>query len=237
MIWFMGKKAEKIYSHLTIATPTQQETDANTMALFNKTVKAFEDYFNPRNNYLHYFILLSNQIQGSQKTNEEYIRAIYAMSSKCGFTTEENTKIIEMRLLADMKDKALSRELQVDTNITLADNQKLHQSPNASSEDRTVADVSSSRGMQSSRYSSSSGMASQNSSGSTTLKSQGRSRGEEEGCRTDTEYRTASTEHRTASTVEELMPEEDAQLMVNVVNNATSLITLLWCAELKRLKQ
>ena len=179
MIWFMGKKAEKIYSHLTIATPTQQETDANTMALFNKTVKAFEDYFNPRNNYLHYFILLSNQIQGSQKTNEEYIRAIYAMSSKCGFTTEENTKIIEMRLLADMKDKALSRELQVDTNITLADNQKLHQSPNASSEDRTVADVSSSRGMQSSRYSSSSGMASQNSSGSTTLKSQGRSRGEE----------------------------------------------------------
>ena len=41
------------------------------------------------------------------------------MSSKCGFTTEENTKMIKMRLLAGMKDKALSRELQVDTIITL----------------------------------------------------------------------------------------------------------------------
>ena len=60
MIWFKGEKAEKIYSQLTIATPTQQETDADTMALFNKTVKAFEDYFNPRNNHLHYSILLSN---------------------------------------------------------------------------------------------------------------------------------------------------------------------------------
>ena len=43
------------------------------------------------------------------------------------------------------------------------------------------------------------------------------------------------TLYKTASTVEELMPEEDAQPMVNVVNNAISLITLLRYAKLKRL--
>lgn len=199
MIYCMGDEAEKVYTQLTIAAPNETETTANPMVLFDRTVTAFEEYFNPRNNHLHYSILLSNRAQGAQETNEEFIREIYEMSSKCGFTAEENTKMIKMRLLAGMRDKALARELQVDTNITLEDikskmrakeiilnNQKVQQYATSNSGERTVAYVRNNysgqrRGQINS--SGSSGMAGRNISGSTTLKSQGRSWGEEDGYR------------------------------------------------------
>ena len=60
-------------------------------------------------------------MQDSYETNEEFIRDIYEMPSKCGFTKDENNKMIKIRLLAGMKDRALSRELQIDPELTLDD--------------------------------------------------------------------------------------------------------------------
>ena len=119
LVYTMGEEAEKVYSQLTITKPTETEATENPQLLYERTVKAFKDYFNPTSNSLHYSILLSSCVQKMGQTNEEFIRELYELAGKCDFSDEQNKSMIKMRLLAGMSDKPLSRELQLDPAVTV----------------------------------------------------------------------------------------------------------------------
>ncbi|XP_067928862.1 uncharacterized protein [Watersipora subatra] len=119
LIYVMGEESEKVYTQLTITAPTEQQIADNANVLYDNTVIAFTNYFNPASNSLHYSILLSGCEQKAGQTNEEFIRELCELGSKCDFDNAQHNNMINMRLLAGMKDKALSRELQLDANITL----------------------------------------------------------------------------------------------------------------------
>lgn len=119
MVYVMGEEAEKVYAQLEIETPTAEQVAANGDELYDRTVAAFKNYFNPTSNTLHYQILLSGCEQRREQTNEEFIRELYELASKCGLEKEQEKNMIKMRLLAGMKDKALSRELQLDDKVSV----------------------------------------------------------------------------------------------------------------------
>jgi len=119
LIYIMGEDAEKVYLQLDVKKPTEDELKDKPNLLYDNTVQAFAEYFNPQSNALHYAILLSSYEQQRGQTNEEFIRELYEIAKKCYFKPEEEKTLIKMRLLAGMSDKALSRELQMDPNVTV----------------------------------------------------------------------------------------------------------------------
>jgi len=116
LIFVMGEEAEKIFPLLTVA-PDTSGTPANT--LYARTLAAFDAYFQPRDCSLHYSILFSNRVQGNHKSNEEYIRALYELVTKCNWGDAQQVSMLRTRILAGMRDKELSRELQLDDRVTL----------------------------------------------------------------------------------------------------------------------
>ena len=119
LIYVMGDEAEKVFAQLTILTPSTEEATANPSKLYDNTVEAFNNYFNPTSNTLHYQIIFGSCVQVMGQTNEQFIRELYELISKCGFTPEQQNIMLKMRLLAGMEDKALSRELQLDADVTV----------------------------------------------------------------------------------------------------------------------
>lgn len=119
LIYIMGEEAEKVHTQLRIEKPTEEEVKNKPNELYDRTVQAFQEYFNPSSNTLHYSILLSNFVQQQGQSNEEFIRELYELVTKCGFSAEVQQVMIRMRLLAGMCDKELSRELQLDSNVTI----------------------------------------------------------------------------------------------------------------------
>jgi len=117
LIYVMGEEAEKIFPQLTIREHAGEGPARNT--LYKRTLDAFDTYFNPRNNALHYTILFHNRNQLKHESNEEYIRNVHVLSLKCGFPNVQRDDMLRTRLLAGMSDKVLSRELQLDAKVTL----------------------------------------------------------------------------------------------------------------------
>ena len=120
LIYIMGDQAEKVYTQLEVQQPTEEQVTANAHQLFDNTVRAFTEYFNPTNNQLHYSIMMSNCQQKKGQSNEEFIRELYEIAGKCGFQETEKTLMLKMRLLAGMSDKSLARELQLDSEVSIA---------------------------------------------------------------------------------------------------------------------
>lgn len=132
LVYCMGKEAESIVGQLNVRAPraevqadeargilAAQAEDADG-TLYNRTVEALEAYFNPRNNHLHYAVLFGSRTQQAEETNEHFIRSLYELIDKCsGWDQAHKNDMLRVRLLAGIKDKELSRELQINDDITL----------------------------------------------------------------------------------------------------------------------
>lgn len=123
LIYVMGEEAESIHNQLTIRDQTVEDgTPVATDTIYARTLEAFNGYFNPQENTLHYRILFSSRLQASKETNEQFIREIYELAAKCSWTdTVVKQDMIKTRLMAGMLDKTLSRELQLKPDISLED--------------------------------------------------------------------------------------------------------------------
>ena len=117
LIYVMGDEAEKVFRQV-VPRETVGNEDANA-TLFIRTLDGFTNYFHPRDNSLHYSILFSSRIQGPTESNEEFIRSLYELADKCNWEPAQQTLMLRTRILAGMKDKSLSRELQLDENVTI----------------------------------------------------------------------------------------------------------------------
>lgn len=119
LIYIMGEEAEKIMVQITPRAAGADEEAADT--LFIRTLEGFDAYFSPRDNSLHYSIVFSSRVQGPDESNEEFIRDLYELVAKCGWSADQQALMLRTRILAGMKDKALSRELQLNDNVTIND--------------------------------------------------------------------------------------------------------------------
>ena len=84
-----------------------------------ETLFALDTYFVPRANPLHSTIMFSNRVQRPEESNEQFIRNLHELSVKCGWDDEVRQNMLKTKLLAGMSDKHLSRELQLNENVTL----------------------------------------------------------------------------------------------------------------------
>jgi hypothetical protein len=126
LIYMMGEEAETIYEQLTVRVPRAADPGNNIDAedddgtLFDRTVEAFDAYFVPRDNHLHYAVMLGSRSQLPGETNEQFIRNLHELAAKCtNWNQEHRNDMLRTRLLAGMRDKELSRELQLNADITL----------------------------------------------------------------------------------------------------------------------
>ena len=77
-------------------------------------------YFTPRDNHLLYATLFMSHSQQADESNEHFIRNLHELVLKCiGWDQPHKDDMLRIRLLAGMRDKDLSRELQINNNITL----------------------------------------------------------------------------------------------------------------------
>ena len=76
---------EKVYAQLAIEIPSIEEAKENMERLYENTVTAFTNYFNPTSNQLRHSIMLRNCCQKQEETNEEFICELYELVERCGF--------------------------------------------------------------------------------------------------------------------------------------------------------
>lgn len=127
LIYRMGEESEAIVPHLQVR-PTRAADNANNIAaedpegtLFDCTIEAFDKYFNPRDNHLHYAVLFGSHMQQPDESNDRFIRSLHDMAAKCtGWDQNHRDDMIRTQILSGMRDKELSRELQLNADITLA---------------------------------------------------------------------------------------------------------------------
>ena len=126
LLYCMGEEAESISAQLVVRPPRVADVPNNIAAedadgtLFNRTVEALDNYFMPRDNHLHYAVLLGSRVQQADESNEQFIRNVHELAAKCGnWDQAHRNDMMRTRLLAGMRDKELSRELQLNVNITL----------------------------------------------------------------------------------------------------------------------
>jgi len=117
LIYCMGEEAEAISTQITVRDPTEHENADVT--LLARTIEAFDNYFNPRSSHLHYEVLFGSRVQQVGESNEQFIRNLHELAMKCSWDENHRNNMLRSRLLAGMLDKDLSRELQVDPDVTL----------------------------------------------------------------------------------------------------------------------
>lgn len=112
LVYIMGDTAEDILLQLSFANQADRKK-------YEKVWDAFDKYYQPKTNVMHYVVKFHAREQLTGEANEQFIRELHALAQKCNFgdKLEEN---IKFRLLAGMTDKNLSLQLQQDAEITLA---------------------------------------------------------------------------------------------------------------------
>ena len=88
--------------------------------LYNRTVKALDAYLTPMDMHLHYAVLFMSQSKSPEESNEHFIRNLRELVSRCsGWDQLRKEDMMRIRLLAGMRDKDLSRKLEINDSITL----------------------------------------------------------------------------------------------------------------------
>lgn len=120
LIYVMGQSADDIFEQLSLETQIEvaPATDPVTYRdrTFAEVMEAFGHYFEPRSNYRHYRIQFGKRQQLADENSEAYVRELYALAGKCNFerASSKEDRIAD-QILAGMRDKDLSLELQIDS--------------------------------------------------------------------------------------------------------------------------
>ncbi|XP_033991872.1 uncharacterized protein K02A2.6-like [Trematomus bernacchii] len=112
LIYAMGNEAENIFKSFTFA----EEDDGDDFAV---VVGKFNEYFFPRRNVIHERACFHQRVQRPGEKAEGFIRALYDLSEHCEFGASRDENIRD-RIVVGIRDKELSRRLQLTADLTLA---------------------------------------------------------------------------------------------------------------------
>ena len=97
----------------------KQKPQGGSESVFTGTIKALDKYFRPTKNHQHHSVLLAKRSQLKGETNHQYIVSVNGLALQCDeWDHETRSEMVRVRLLARMRDQALSIELQRKTPCT-----------------------------------------------------------------------------------------------------------------------
>lgn len=111
LIYALGGEAENIYGSFTFDNVDDCDT-------FDIVLGKFDAYFIPKRNVIHERARFHQRIQSAGEKAEAYIRALYELSEHCEFGPNRDENIRD-RLVVGIRDKELSRKLQLMEDLTL----------------------------------------------------------------------------------------------------------------------
>ena len=100
LVYSMGPEAESVLQSFG--------GEANT---FTAVIQKLDEYFIPKRNFIAERQSFEQRNQAGWESNEQYIRALFSQADKCDFTDKQER--LRDRLLAGMRDKELSKKIQL----------------------------------------------------------------------------------------------------------------------------
>ncbi|KAJ8259412.1 hypothetical protein GJAV_G00168980 [Gymnothorax javanicus] len=111
LIYAMGNEAENIFKSFIFA---DGEKDDN----YDTVLAKFDNYFTPKKNVIHERACFHMRVQKVGETAESFIKALYELSENCDFG-QSRSEHIRDRLVVGIRDKEVSRRLQLMSDLTL----------------------------------------------------------------------------------------------------------------------
>ena len=111
LLYAMGPEAETIVAQLALTADESKNFDA--------VITKLNDYFKPKTNVIHERARLNQRVQKEGETSQAFISSLYELAENCGYSAEVKKEQIRDRLVSGIKDKTLSKELQMKTELTL----------------------------------------------------------------------------------------------------------------------
>lgn len=111
LIYAMGNEAENIFKTFDF----KEDEDEND---YETVLERFNEYFVPKRNTIHERACFYQRQQKPDEMAETFIRALHELSVNCEFGEKKNEHIRD-RLVVGIRDKELSRKLQLMSDLTL----------------------------------------------------------------------------------------------------------------------
>ena len=112
LIYAMGPEAETIFDTFTYTADTDRDR-------LDVVLEKFNEHFVPKTNVIHERAVFYQRFQRQGETVEAFIRALYELATNCSFGALKDEQIRD-RLVVGLLNKALSEELQLRSDLTLA---------------------------------------------------------------------------------------------------------------------
>ena len=116
LLYTMGNESEYVFTHFAL-----DEKEAKD---YGYVIGKFDEHFRPEKNIIHERAMFHQRSQNSGESAEAYIRSLYEMAECCDFGTVKDDCIRD-RLVIGVRDKDLSKRLQLKERLTLAETVKI----------------------------------------------------------------------------------------------------------------
>jgi len=83
-------------------------------------LEKFDDHFLPKRNIIHERAVFNQRVHKQDETVESFVRSLYELSEHCSFGEQKNDMIRD-RLVIGIKDRLISKYLQLKVDLTLDD--------------------------------------------------------------------------------------------------------------------
>ena len=109
LLYCLGADAETVFTSFNLSAEDAKDV--------TKVLDKFTNYFIPKRNVIHERAMFNQRIQQPGESVESFIRALHEMSIYCEFADKSNQ--IRDRLVVGLADRRVSRDLQLENNLTL----------------------------------------------------------------------------------------------------------------------
>lgn len=116
LLYAMGPEAEHIYNTFRFAAATVEIPEPEM--IYADVLAKFDAHFVPRRNVIHQRAMFHQREQKQSESIEEFIRSLYELTEHCNFGNQRDENIRD-RLVVGIRDKELSRDLQLKADLTL----------------------------------------------------------------------------------------------------------------------
>lgn len=110
LIYIMGEQAEDIFQSFTLNDEQKKS--------FDFVMNAFESHFVVKTNVIFERARFNSRCQIEEELIEDFITSLYTLSEKCAYGTLRD-EMIRDRLVVGVKDRKLSENLQLESNLNL----------------------------------------------------------------------------------------------------------------------
>ena len=123
LIYIMGGDSERVFASFTYedanpAADPAANPPANPADNYDTVMRKFDEYFIPKRNIMHERAKFYLRQQNEGESIEHFVRSLYELAEYCDFRDHRDENIRD-RLVLGIKDRDLTKKLQLETDLTL----------------------------------------------------------------------------------------------------------------------